>query len=102
MLTLPAQRSIQRSLYPIDAATKTSEAQSEDGSSTSLTVSRHRGDDGYHSSHQVSEREQAMEQRRRDREAQHHTQVWTKASHGGPYRKVVLSNSTPTPKTGAS
>ena len=56
--------------------------------SSSLVAPRTRGSDGYDSSWQVAERERAMEQRRKERESQHHTQIWTKAAHGGPYRKV--------------
>ena len=36
----------------------------------------------------VLQREQAMEQRRRDQVAHRHDTIWTKDAHGGPYRKV--------------
>lgn len=29
-----------------------------------------------------------MEQRRQDRQIHHHSQIWTKDYHGGPYRKI--------------
>lgn len=35
-------------------------------------------------------REAAMATRRADRQKHHHSQIWTKGFHGGPYRKVVL------------
>ena len=36
----------------------------------------------------VASRAQAMQQRRQDQEVHRHDQIWTKDSHGGPYRKV--------------
>jgi hypothetical protein len=33
-------------------------------------------------------RSKQMEQRRHDRQRHHHSQIWTKDFHGGPYRKA--------------
>ena len=33
-------------------------------------------------------RSKLMEQRRHDRQRHHHSQIWTKDFHGGPYRKA--------------
>ena len=41
----------------------------------------------------ASEAEIIAEKRRQDRKEQYHKQVWTKAAHGGPYRKVRHSRS---------
>ena len=39
----------------------------------------------------ASDAKRAAEKRRKDRKEQYHSQVWTKAAHGGPYRKVRLA-----------
>ena len=38
----------------------------------------------------TAQAEKVAEKRRKDRKEQYHSQVWTKAAHGGPYRKVSL------------
>lgn len=37
----------------------------------------------------VAARNEAMVERRADRERHHHSQIWTKGFHGGPHRKVI-------------
>lgn len=41
--------------------------------------------------------EQLHQQRLEEREKHHHKQLWTKDSHGGPYRKVSISTTSREP-----
>ena len=54
---------------------------------TSLSIADRRL---HESSSAMSDTERAMEKRREAREEQYYREVWTKAAHGGPYKKVTL------------
>ena len=56
--------------------------------SSSLVLTSQRRRDASDIVSSTSEIEATARQRRADRERQHHKQIWTKAAHGGPYRKV--------------
>ena len=59
---------------------------------TSLGIVSQRGHEENAGILAVSESVKAAERRSKDRKEQYHSQVWTKAAHGGPYRKVRLNN----------
>lgn len=40
----------------------------------------------------LEQRAAEMKQRQLDRQRHHHSQIWTKGAHGGPYRKVSCTS----------